>query len=584
MQGHRPTPHEDWPIVRKTLVAVVWVVLLEWPVPGRQAPAPEIKLDQAGYPSGAPKVALVVSDKATGGFVVRRQPGGAVAFTGRLGEAALEPDSGDRVRSADFSALREAGRYLVEVDGVGRSWPFEVGAAPHEPVFRLAARAFYGQRCGTAVDLGPEFPGYRYGACHRQGVFHPSSGRQGARASTRGWHDAGDYGRYVVNSGITTATLLWTWELFGPRIERIGLDIPESGDAVPDLLDEIRWNLDWMLSMQDDDGGVWHKQTTPSFSGFVMPEADAVPSAVIGTATAPFKSSCATADFAAVTATAARVYRRFDAGFADATLAAARRAWAWVERHPDVRFRNPPGVSTGEYGDGDCGDERLWAAAELWRSTGEPVFERAVLDMQARYRGALRAEGPPSWASVGALGLWSYVLGGGRSPAAAEIRRDSLAAADAVAARTRRHGYRQSLVTADYVWGSNGVAANYGVQLLVANAMEPRREYVEAALDNLHYLLGRNTFSISWVTRVGANPYRYPHHRPSGADDNAEPWPGMLSGGPNRTRADPAMKRLPELPPARMYLDEQASYASNEMAINWNAPLVFLLAGVLDVR
>jgi endoglucanase len=114
--------------------------------------------------------------------------------------------------------------------------------------------------------------------------------------------------------------------------------------------------------------------------------------------------------------------------------------------------------------------------------------------------------------------------------------------------------------------------------------MEPRREYVEAALDNLHYLLGRNTFSISWVTRVGANPYRHPHHRPSGADDNAEPWPGMLSGGPNRTRADPAMKTLPELPPARMYLDEQASYASNEMAINWNAPLVFLLAGVLDVR
>ena len=547
-------------------------------------PASGIRIDQVGYPAGAPKVALVVSDAAPGDFVVRRERDGGVAFRGRLGDAIHEADSGDRVRAADFSALREPARYVLEVPGVGRSWPFEIGASPYAPVFRLAARAFYGQRCGTAVDLGPEFPGYRYGACHLAGVFHASAGRQGPRASTRGWHDAGDYGRYVVNSGITTATLLWTWELFGPRIGSIGLGIPESGDTVPDLLDEIRWNLDWMLSMQDEDGGVWHKQTTPSFGGFVMPEADAVPSAVIGTGAAPFKSTCATADFAAVTASAARVYRDVDAAFADATLAASRRAWAWAERHPDVRFRNPPGVATGEYGDRDCGDERLWAAAELWRTTREAPFEQAFLALQATYRGTLRAEGPPSWASVAPLGLWSYVLGGARSRAAADIRRDSLAAADAIAARTSAHGYRHSLVTADYVWGSNGVVANYGVQLLVANAMQPRRKYVEAALDNLHYLLGRNTFSLSWITRVGANPYRHPHHRPSGADRNPEPWPGMLSGGPNRHRNDPAMKKLPDGPPARMYLDEEASYASNEMAVNWNAPLVFLLAGVLDVR
>jgi endoglucanase len=104
---------------------------------------------------------------------------------------------------------------------------------------------------------------------------------------------------------------------------------------------------------------------------------------------------------------------------------------------------------------------------------------------------------------------------------------------------------------------------------------------VETALENLHYLLGRNTFSLSWVTQVGANPFRRPHHRPSGADGKPEPWPGLLSGGPNRSPQDPVMKKLPELPPAKMYLDEEASYASNEVAINWNAPLVFLLAGAL---
>jgi len=146
-------------------------------------------------------------------------------------------------------------------------------------------------------------------------------------------------------------------------------------------------------------------------------------------------------------------------------------------------------------------------------------------------------------------------------------------------ARDRPH--RVSLVSNDYVWGSNSVAANYGLQLLVADVMAPNPRYREAAADNLHYLLGRNTFSLSWVTAVGANPFKHPHHRPSGADQNPDPWPGLLAGGPNARRQDPAMKRLPDLPPAKMYIDDQESYATNEVAINWNAPLVFLLASQL---
>ena len=140
------------------------------------------------------------------------------------------------------------------------------------------------------------------------------------------------------------------------------------------------------------------------------------------------------------------------------------------------------------------------------------------------------------------------------------------------------------MTTGDYIWGSNGVAATYGMQLLIANAMKRDRRYVDAALDDLHYLLGRNTFSLSWVTQVGAHPFRHPHHRPSAGDGNQEPWPGLLAGGPNRRRQDPAMTKLSDLPPAKMYLDEEASYATNEVAINWNAPLVFVLAGVLPER
>ncbi len=567
--------------MRWLLLAVLGVLIA--PAPVSEPPSVAIKVDQVGYLTDGSKVAFVASSSPASAFAVRRAADGKVVFSGVPAAPVDDADSGDRVQALDFSAVRTPGSYYLEVPGVGGSWPFAIGGDTYARTYYLAMRSYYGQRCGTAVDLGPAFPGFRHAACHLKGAYHPSSGKAGEAPSSRGWHDAGDYGRYVVNSGITTGTLLWTWELFGTRLGRFGLDIPESANAVPDILDEIKWNLDWMLTMQDDDGGVWQKQTSEQFAKFVAPEADPLTSYIVGTGSDPFKSSCATADFAAVMAIAGRAYQPFDPMYAGRTLAAARHAWEWVGAHPEVAFRNPPGVATGEYGDNACGDERLWAAAELWRSTHEARYHEYFLTHYAEFSDTLRAVAPPSWRSVAPLALWSYALGRDTDARASGlIRQRALDAADAIVARTSRSAYHNSMTTADYVWGSNGVAAGYGMQLLVANALKREPRYVDAALDNLHYLLGRNTFSLSWVTQVGAHPFRHPHHRPSAGDGNKEPWPGLLAGGPNRRRQDPAMAKLPDVLPAKMYLDEQASYATNEVAINWNAPLVFLLAGVLQ--
>jgi endoglucanase len=545
-------------------------------------PTTDIKLSQVGYPAGARKLAFVAGGAPAATFTVVRADDGARVLRGCLSEPVADTDSGDQVRTADLSALDRPGRYVIEVPGVGRSLAFEIGDDVFARALYLSLRSFYGQRCGTVVDLGPEFPGYRHPACHRAGAWHASSGRQGARPSIKGWHDAGDYGRYVVNSGIATGTLLWAFEMFGDRLKGLHLEIPESGDAVPDALDEVRWNLEWMLSMQDEDGGVFHKQTSERFPGFVMPQDDPGVSYVIGTGGPPFKGSCATGDVAAVAAIAARVYQPYDAAFAEAALVAARRAWAWATAHPTQAYLNPPGIGTGAYGDADCRDELLWAAAELWRTSGDAGAGRYFLEHERELRTSLRPDGPPGWANVAPFALWAYALSESGDPATRQaVRAASLAAADAIVARSAASGYRVSLVGSDYVWGSNGVAANYGLQLLVAHAMKPEPRYLEAARDNLYYLLGRNPFSLSWVTRVGPNPFRHPHHRPSGADANGEPWPGLLAGGPNRHRQDRTMERLlpHPTPPARMYLDEQDSYATNENAINWNAALVFLLAG-----
>jgi len=184
------------------------------------------------------------------------------------------------------------------------------------------------------------------------------------------------------------------------------------------------------------------------------------------------------------------------------------------------------------------------------------------------------------------MGLWTYALAkrqGSDASAVAAIRTNSVELARRIAQRTAADPYHVSLVAKDYVWGSNGGAASYGLQLLVANAFSPDPALLNAATDDLHYLLGRNTFSLSWVTQLGEHPYRYPHHRPSGADENKEPWPGLLSGGPNAGRQDAVLAKLAKgLPPAKVYADDQGSYASNEIAINWQAAVVFLLAGTLQ--
>ncbi len=542
-------------------------------------------MDQVGYLPDAPKLAIVVASGARpNSFVLRSAKDNTQVLSGGLSGPVIDADSGDSVFTAEFSKMTTPGRYFLEVPGMGRSWNFAIGRDVYRRVYYLAARSFYGQRCGTAVDLGAEFAQYKHAPCHLDGEYNASSGKTGSHVSSHGWHDAGDYGRYMPNSGISTATLLWAYEMFESKVRKVSLQLPETGNGTPDLLNEARWNIEWMLTMQDADGGVWHKQTSTHFSGFIMPEKDTLTSDVIGTGTSPYKSSCATGDFAAVNAIAGRLYRRFDKKFAERALAASESAWLWLEQHPNVTFRNPAGVLTGEYGDNHCEDEHLWAAAELFRTTGRGLYEKYFLDHYRDFIGSLDAKSPPSWANVADLGLWTYVLGKGKDASAAEsIRSQSIKAAGEIAARVKQHGYLTTMRSADYIWGSNGVAANYSLQLLVANEFSPNAHLMQSAMDNLHYLLGRNSFSLSWVTQVGENAFTHPHHRPSAADGVDLPWPGLLSGGPNKGRQDPVAKQTiaESTPAARCYIDETGAYAVNEVAINWNAPLVFVLAALL---
>lgn len=536
------------------------------------------RMNQVGYLPVSDKVATVQWPEGAGRsgkkFDVSEIGGGKV-LEGVLSAPRADALSGDRVQLADFSALRVPGKYLLKVERGGQG-EFAVGADVYRHALWMTMRGYYGQRCGCHVDLGG---GYEHPPCHLNDALDASSGRTGKFANHGGWHDAGDYGRYVVNSGITTGTLLWAWELYEASLHPLGLQIPESGGPVPDFLAEVRWNLNWLFSMQDTDGGVWDKQTSRKFCGFVMPQDDPLEIYVIGSGQPPYKVATATADFAAVMAIAARVYREYDAKFAERCLIAAERAWTWAMAHPDALYvENPKGISTGTYGDRQDGDELLWASAELWRTTGEARYEGALLKPM---REAVKI-GVPGWGNVASMAWWTYALAqrGGKPKVVEQIKRSTLEKADALVAQSRENGYGHTLAAADYVWGSNGVAGNQGLLLMIADRFDPQGQYRKAALGNLDYLLGRNCFGVSWVTQVGTNPFQHPHHRPSVADGIAAPWPGLLSGGPNRHPGDPTAKQVPEQAPMRMWVDKWPAFSMNEIAINWNAPLVFVLAGV----
>ncbi len=571
--------------------ALLWtLVLLTLTLPTRgQEGAERIRLNQIGFYPAAAKVAVVV-DASEGPFYLTTPDRVDTMFAGTLGAARAARLSSETVRVADFSSFDAPGTYVVDVPGVGRSHAFRIAPRVHEDVARAALKGFFYQRASTALDEA------HAGRWHRPAGHPDDRVRVHASAATearpegtivtapKGWYDAGDYNKYIVNSGISTATLLSIYEDFPAYADTLGTHIPESGSAVPDVLAAALWNLRWMLAMQDpNDGGVYHKLTAPDFEGIVMPHEARSPRYVVQ------KSTAAALNFAAVAAQAARVFREFEdaaPGLADSCLAAAERAWIWARRHPDVVYdqnrlneNHDPDIATGAYGDRDLRDEFVWAAAELYATTRRDSFYTAVPVMPDD------AIPLPSWSRVRALGYYTLARHRADLTPAAEADVEALmhhlvAYADELRGRADATAYRTAMGRnrSDFVWGSNSVAANQGIALVQAYRWTGDPAYLRAALANLDYLLGRNATGYSFVTGHGTKTPRHPHHRPSEADDVPEPVPGLLVGGPNPGQQDEC--DYPSDDPARSYVDAWCSYASNEIAINWNAPLAYLVVAL----
>ncbi len=508
-------------------------------------------------------------------FYVTNLSGDSVVRTGMLGEQTDWTGlAGVIARPTETDPL-PVGDYRIYIPGVGYSYPLHVADDALHTAFEGSMRGLYYQR--ASQELTEEHAGEWARAAGHPDTdvrYHPSSGHaEGSTSSPGGWYDAGDYNKYIVNGAFPVGQLLTLYEDIGDPAPDGSLNLPESGNGKSDYLDELKYELDWMLTMQDGDGGLHHKLTTLQFEGMVMPEAATSQRYMVG------KGTAATYDFAGAAAQASRVFREYDDGYADRLLAAARVAWRWGQANPAVFYRNPEDVSTGEYGDGNADDERAWASAELFATTGEQEYYNDLQDNPPHVR-----FGPGvGWtAYMGNLAAFTLLRFPDRVPQEMHANLQGLVVtlADSLVLDIERNAYRQPLT--EFHWGSNSDVLNAAMLIAAAHQREPKEEYVAAMRSSMNYILGNNPNGVSYLTGFGERQPMHIHHRPSAADGIDAPVPGLLSGGPNSGQQDgDDTTYKPGAAPMQSWADQTPSYASNEICLNWNAPFTYV-AGFLE--
>lgn len=527
-----------------------------------------VRLNSVGFlPDRAKRASILGTATA---FDVHRKDDNSIVFSGTATGPMTNEDTLETLTIADFTALTDTGTFYINVPSVGRSPDFQIAPDLYGSILTTVALGLTGARCGTEVSIKADDTTFSHAACHLKDGYLDYVEPQKAgtiRPSLHGWHDAGDYGKYTVNGAFAAGMVLKAWEHFGAKLAKFPLQVPEHGKSnLPDILSEVKFQLDWLATVQEVDGSVAHKMTATGFEGMVPPETDTNRRYYTPTGTA------ATADFVAIMAQAARVYEPFDPQFAADCRAKATLSYAYLTANTANQRPDLAGFTTGDYQTDDP-DDRIWAAAEMWETTGDPV---ALADFETR-AAAGKVDTTWDWGNVGDLGIFTYALSkqDGRTAALVEtIQANVIASADSIVAGSQAHGYGRGF--SQYWWGSNGVSARQTMNLFVAQQLSPKDDYLDTAVAQVDYLLGRNTFGRSFVTHLGFHPAGAPHHRPSVA--NGKTWPGLLVGGPQKQAASPA----PNDPSGAMsWSDSADDYTTNEVAINWTAPLIYAVAGFL---
>ncbi|WP_407317346.1 glycoside hydrolase family 9 protein [Isoptericola halotolerans] len=611
---------------------------------------PRVRVNQVGYLPDGPKNATLVTDATDPLAWELLDDGDAVVASGESVPAGFDESAGLDVHTIDFSGFTGQGAgFQLAADGE-ESYPFEIAPSLYERLRTDALGIYYTQRSGIEIEpieVVGELRKTEYvrpaghvsafgGDDVNQGdmdvpclppagaVDHDGNPQLGADAhygvdgwacpdgytvdASGGWYDAGDHGKYVVNSGITVYQLLSAYErslhagvVNDGALGDSTLVVPERGNGVPDVLDEVRWNLDWMLQMQvadgvsmtidgeevDAGGLVHHKVHDVAWTGLnTLPHEDPMPRYVHRPSTA------ATLNLAAAAAQGARLYAEHDEAYADELLAAARRAWDAAAAHPEILAPNTndldPNPGGGPYDDDELGDEWYWAAAQLFLTTGEDEFADVVLESAYHVGGAEEDIWSPTgfdWGRTAVAGRLDLATVPNHLPGRGDVIDSVVEGADRYVAIQQGQPFGHPYGPDSYDWGSTHQVVNNAVVVATAFDLTGEDVYRDAALESIDYVLGRNAINNSYVTAYGTHFSQHMHSRWYASADRLPPFPdGKVAGGPNSGIQDPvAQANLQGCAPQACYIDDADSWSTNETTINWNAALAWYASWAADM-
>ncbi|MEL6438062.1 MAG: glycoside hydrolase family 9 protein [Cyanobacteria bacterium J06621_8] len=501
-----------------------------------------------------------------------------VVQTIQPGKAVQDTATPDEIATIDLSNLTQPGTYYLQQDQL-TSVPFQVGKNIYQQPLITLLRSFYLQRCG--VELDDPVTGIYHAPCHlHDGAIahrdqHHLAGVR--KIAWGGWHDAGDYSKYVATATVSIGRLLSLYEEYPELLTDNQLNIPESGNGISDLLDEMQFGLDWLLRMQRSDGAVYRKLAGQRWVDSIPPEEDLQPRYIYGISTPE------TAKFAAVMAIASRNFQPINPALAARYLEAAELAWQYLEQQPEMRVDWVAGddsgsaVYLGNASDWEASlltdvDDRLWAAAELYITTGNSTFNDFFISNLSEIDYTLF-----EWKNPSALGLINY-LKQNRQNVPPEVKNiieaKIIQRGEAILQRIQTSNY--NIANDRFIWGSNKMTAEEGITLIYAYQLTKNRDYLNGAIDQLDYLLGRNHFNQTFITGIGTNPVQNIDHRLAKAINVY--IPGLVVGGANEDAQDNQVaKNQGQL----SYIDSEKSFATNEHAIDYNASVISLIVNLI---
>lgn len=552
-----------------------------------------IAVNQIGYLNNGTKNAWVCGLTTSGQkWHVKNKKSNVIVFTSTIKSPGSYDDTCQQnVLMLDFSSVHDDGVYYIEVEGVAKSFPFQISNYCWNNVFKAGVKSYYYQRSGT--ELTAEYAGiWAKPASHTadaylySGYKNPKIIKGDYRKSTGGWYDAGDFGKKIVPASVALYPFLKLAEFYPEIAEGSNIDIPNKFKELPDLLAEAKWELDWFFTMQQNNGGVHHLIVTPDF--YMGPAQNDPQTRYILTV-----STAATADYAATMALASKVYRKYLPAYADSCLVAAEKAWGFLKNTPNIfpagGYADPPGINgTGAYNDSNDKDERLWAAAELFAATAKSEYRHYF---ENNYSG-FSISSASGWQSTANYAFYTWIQATAKEPGntiSNSVKSRILSWADSVESSSKKRGFGVSLDKNSYFWGSNSNVLNVGMEMLIINHLLKTEKYSAVALNQLNYILGCNSLNLCFLSGYGSNGVKDPHQCINSYDKLVEAPPGFIPGGPNSyiDKWDKALYdyvTINKLPPAKCYLDNHASFSSNEVCVCYNSGLVFLSGFFYQVK